>query len=240
MRHSKESLDQIRKALRNQGINSGEILDEMMDHYLSEVELAVSNSEKYKDAVLKTINKIQHSDFTRLKKRNNYKNLTVVSLLVLTVCTSVFYLLRPETSHLNLTSKHSIDAPDGWPLLQKEKNITSTFGMREHPIHKTLRLHKGVDIRVNVGEEVLATGHGVIEKTGYNEARGNFVIIRHNDKYSTCYNHLETIKVSVNDLVKKGALIGTSGNSGSSFGPHLHYEIIESNVPIDPLKYART
>lgn len=127
--------------------------------------------------------------------------------------------------------------PSILPLRKTEKiRMSSGFGKRIHPIYKVEKMHMGVDFSCPVGYEVLTSADGIVEeiqfaRTGY----GNMVVINHGDKYKTLYAQLSEINVEKGSLVKRGQLIALSGNSGSSTGPHLHYEVIENGKgPIDP------
>ncbi len=106
------------------------------------------------------------------------------------------------------------------------KRISSGFGYRMDPILKVRRPHEGLDFSLPKGTPVYSTGDGVIKHTrrspgGY----GNHVDIDHGFGYSTRYAHLSEFKVKKGQKVKRGELIGYSGNSGKSTAPHLHYEV---------------
>ena len=94
--------------------------------------------------------------------------------------------------------------------------------------------HNGLDFGIVVGTPVDATMDGKVVHAGWNnQGYGNLVIVD-NGTYKTYYAHLSSIPVSVGDSVTAGTTIGLSGNTGNSTGPHLHYEIRQNNVPIDP------
>lgn len=123
------------------------------------------------------------------------------------------------------------------PVSNKElKRLASGFGMRMHPIYKKLRMHKGIDFSVRIGTPVYATGDGVIIETkskfnGY----GKSIEIKHGYGFKTLYAHLSQFAVKKGQKVKRGQLIGYSGNSGASTGPHLHYEVIENGKHVNPV-----
>ena len=94
--------------------------------------------------------------------------------------------------------------------------------------------HNGLDFGVVVGTPVEATMDGKVVYAGWNnQGYGNLVIVENGD-YKTYFAHLSSIPVSVGDSVAAGSTVGLSGNTGNSTGPHLHYEIRQNNVPIDP------
>ena len=116
--------------------------------------------------------------------------------------------------------------------------ISSSFGMRKHPILGFNKMHKGVDFAAPIGTPVYAGGNGIIEMVGVNGGYGKYIRIRHNNEYKTAYAHLSSYKkgISKGVRVNQGDVIGYVGSTGRSTGPHLHYEIIYQNKQINPLK----
>ena len=100
-----------------------------------------------------------------------------------------------------------------------------------------IREHLGVDIAVPIGQPILASASGQIVFSGWTPELGNLVVIYHNNEYFTYYGHNELILVNSYDKVERGDVIATSGNSGISSGPHLHFEIWKDGEPVDPLLY---
>jgi len=116
--------------------------------------------------------------------------------------------------------------------------LSSSFGIRKHPILGFNKLHKGVDFAAPTGSPIYAGGNGIIEYAGVNGGYGKYIRIRHNSEYKTAYAHLRGFKkgISKGIRVKQGEIIGYVGSSGKSTGPHLHYEILYQNKQINPLK----
>ena len=116
--------------------------------------------------------------------------------------------------------------------------ISSSFGIRKHPISGYNKKHKGVDFAAPKNTPVYAAGNGVIEYVGRNGGFGKYIRIRHNNTYKTAYAHLNGYKkgISKGVRVNQGQTIGYVGSTGSSTGPHLHYEIIYQNKQINPMK----
>ena len=116
--------------------------------------------------------------------------------------------------------------------------LSSSFGMRKHPISGFNKMHKGVDFAAPKGTPIYAGGNGVIEYIGRNGGYGNYIRIRHNNNYKTAYAHLSSFKkgISKGTRVNQGDVIGFVGSTGVSTGPHLHYEIIFNNKQINPMK----
>jgi murein DD-endopeptidase MepM/ murein hydrolase activator NlpD len=117
--------------------------------------------------------------------------------------------------------------------------ITSSFGLRVHPVLGYTRLHKGTDFAVPVGTAVYASGDGVVDFVGPHGGHGNFVRIRHKANLETAYAHLSRFApgVVVGATVRQGQPIAFSGNTGLSSGPHLHYEVIVQGVQVDPMGF---
>ena len=116
--------------------------------------------------------------------------------------------------------------------------LSSNFGMRKHPILGYSKMHKGVDFAAPKGTPVYAGGNGIIEYASYNGGYGKYIRIRHNNAYKTVYAHLLGFQKSVSKgkRVNQGDIIGYVGSTGSSTGPHLHYEILFQNKQINPMK----
>ena len=116
--------------------------------------------------------------------------------------------------------------------------ISSSFGRRTDPVSGRSAYHEGVDFACHVGNPVYATADGTVVKVqmarfGY----GNNVVIDHGFGYRTRYAHMDEIDVKPGDVVKRGKYIGTSGNSGKSTGPHLHYEVLYRGAHVNPYNY---
>ena len=116
--------------------------------------------------------------------------------------------------------------------------LTDFFGFRRDPFNRSIKFHEGIDISAPQGSDVYASGNGVVEMAVVsNHGYGNHVIINHGFGYKTRYAHLRSIKVSIGQRIKRGELIGYLGNTGRSTGPHLHYEVIYRNKPVNPINY---
>jgi len=122
-----------------------------------------------------------------------------------------------------------------WPLPAANNVITCKYGMRKHPVTKKYKLHTGIDLRCSTGTKVYAANAGTVTTAGYSSAWGNYIIINHGGGYTTLYAHLSRKNVAKNAKVKQGDVIGYSGNTGYSTGPHLHFEINKNGSSYDPL-----
>ena len=117
--------------------------------------------------------------------------------------------------------------------------LSGTFGWRKDPFEGDWRPHTGIDISGPLGSELYATGDGVISRVGFDmNGYGHFVIIDHGFAHKTRYAHLKgPAPVFEGQKVIRGEVIGYLGNTGRSKGPHVHYEVIYKNNPVDPKNY---
>jgi murein DD-endopeptidase MepM/ murein hydrolase activator NlpD len=127
--------------------------------------------------------------------------------------------------------------PSGYPLA--DATVTSSFGMREHPVIERTRLHGGVDFRAAIGTPVNATADGVVEYAGNNpgSGMGRMIKVVHNYGFSTIYAHLSEVDVEVGQYIAQGDPLGRTGNSGLSSAPHLHYEVRYLERRLDPSSF---
>ena len=115
--------------------------------------------------------------------------------------------------------------------------LSSGFGMRKHPIKGFSAMHKGVDFGAPSGTPIFAAGDGVLEKVGWVNGYGRYILIRHNSTYKTAYAHMRgwAKGITRGARVYQGQVIGYVGSSGNSTGPHLHYEILINGQQTNPL-----
>ena len=115
--------------------------------------------------------------------------------------------------------------------------ISSTFGMREHPVLGFVKMHKGIDFAAPIGTPIYASGNGLIEFAGMKGPNGNFVKIKHDNGWETLYLHMSAYGEGITQgaRVHQGQKVGAIGTTGRSTGPHLHYEVHINNEPVDPM-----
>jgi len=144
----------------------------------------------------------------------------------------VFKLAKQKTQML-------ASIPGIQPLSMKgSSHIASGFGYRIHPIYKTAKMHTGIDFAAPTGTPIYSTGNGVVSQTEFNgRGYGNNVIINHGYGYQTLYGHMTKFVVRIGQKVQRGDLIGYVGSTGSSTGPHCHYEVMKGGQKIDPINY---
>ena len=128
-----------------------------------------------------------------------------------------------------LSSTPSILPAQGW--------ISSEFGYRNSPFTGRREMHSGIDISAPIGTPIYAPADGQVVFSGRDGGYGISLVINHGRGISTRYAHMQRYTVEKKHKVSRGQLIGYVGNSGRSTGPHLHYEILVNNMPVNPKKY---
>jgi murein DD-endopeptidase MepM/ murein hydrolase activator NlpD len=126
--------------------------------------------------------------------------------------------------------------PTGWPV---HGEISSPFGTRVHPITGVTAFHSGIDIRTPKGTPVRATADGMVSFSDWGDGTGNVVVLEHGLGFTTVYAHNSKNCVKVGQRVKKGDVISLSGSTGSSTGPHVHYEVWKNKVHVNPAPFLK-
>ncbi|WP_237392246.1 M23 family metallopeptidase [Aurantiacibacter rhizosphaerae] len=139
------------------------------------------------------------------------------------------------TGEIIAAPRTAVSVPSRMPV--DGVKLTSSFGMRNHPILRQRRQHNGVDLAAPRGTPVYATADGMVEMAQYYGSYGNYVQIGHGGDVETRYAHLSSYTVQDGEQVRKGDLIGYVGSTGRSTGPHLHYEVRVSSEPVNPIPY---
>jgi murein DD-endopeptidase MepM/ murein hydrolase activator NlpD len=114
---------------------------------------------------------------------------------------------------------------------------SSNYGYRLDPINGRSTFHTGVDLIANTGTPVLAAAGGVVATSAYNSEYGNMVDVDHDNGLTSRYAHLSKSLVKVGDVVMKGQVIAHVGATGRVTGPHLHFEVREKGIPLNPNKF---
>lgn len=135
--------------------------------------------------------------------------------------------LRKAFAQTQIALKNS---PSGLPL-PFEVAASSGLGYRIDPFTNQLAWHDGTDFPAPIGTPILATANGIVIKAGWGGDYGNMVELRHPNGYITRYAHAQELSVQVGQAVKKSQVIGKSGSTGRSTGPHLHYEVLRNGIP---------
>ena len=148
--------------------------------------------------------------------------------------------LEREVRHINDRLRSDIlrlaSIPRGLPV---NGYVTDGFGMRRNPFNGEGReVHEGLDIAVDFGTPVTATADGLVIYAAPHAGYGNLVIVYHSNGITTRYAHLSRISVEAGQRVKRSDQVGNAGSTGRSTGPHVHYEIRENDLSVDPLRYT--
>lgn len=136
---------------------------------------------------------------------------------------------RPKTNPAELM-------PSLWPV---NGSLVSHFGMRTDPFSGQGGFHPGVDIHAPIGTPIRAAADGRIVQGGWNAGYGISVMIDHENGMHTLYGHMSRVELRVGQEVKRGQIIGLSGSTGHSTGPHVHYEVHVNGAPVNPYRYLR-
>lgn len=138
--------------------------------------------------------------------------------------------------------KMSAAIPAIWPIERsalRNDHIGAFNPRRMHPVLGYIRPHNGIDLGCDRGTTVYATGDAIVESANENGngGYGHMVLLNHAFGYKTRYAHLSKVLVKPGEKVVRGQAIAESGNTGTSTGPHLHYEVIHKGVPVNPINY---
>jgi murein DD-endopeptidase MepM/ murein hydrolase activator NlpD len=115
--------------------------------------------------------------------------------------------------------------------------MSSGFGYRISPFTGQKEFHKGIDLATRMGAPIVAPADGMISSITWDHGYGRILTINHGYGVNTVYAHLKNALVKKGQYVKRGETIALVGNSGTSTGPHLHYEVHLNKVTVDPLRY---
>lgn len=127
--------------------------------------------------------------------------------------------------------------PQGFPV---DGRLSSGFGMRVHPRYGRRQFHSGIDLTAERGTPVHATADGIVSFSGWSKGSGNIVVIEHGQGFSTVYAHNTKNLIKVGQTVKRGQEIATTGSTGVSTGPHVHYEIWKNGECVNPETFEKT
>jgi murein DD-endopeptidase MepM/ murein hydrolase activator NlpD/nucleoid-associated protein YgaU len=176
---------------------------------------------------LSSLSKTYAIDMTRIVDANDLSSSTIA------IGQSLFI---PNARLSSASLKQFYGMQFQWPA---RGAISSPFGYRANPFTGLRTFHSAVDIVVNVGTSIRAVIDGRVADTGYNSVFGNYIILKHDSGYQSLYAHLSKISVKEGSYISKGAVIGLSGNTGQSTGPHLHFSLFKNGQALDPLKYLK-
>lgn len=210
-----------------------QIIEEMADHFCCLVEKKMVLGHSFEEAfneVAEDLTPEETQQIERSAKHIQFKVRLKKKVKSISAVAATLILLLVAVADAQIK-------PEGSPL-KGEHKITSSFGNKKHPETRNIVLHKGVDYKVGMGTPVYATADGVVSETQFaNSGYGIKIVIDHQEEYQTLYAHLSEIITKRGQKVSKGDLIGYSGNSGRSSGPHLHYEVRKNGRNVNPQPY---
>lgn len=232
---------------------------EIMNQRLNQVSLVLEDMQYRDDNIYRVIfeaqpipNEIRRAGFggaNRYKNLEGYSNSDIIidTRKKLDIITKEAYVQSKSFDDVLELAKNKdkmlMSIPAIQPVANEDlKRIASGYGHRIHPIYKVRKMHTGMDFTAPIGTPIYATGDGYI--AGDNEARqvggtgyGGYLVINHGYGYQTLYAHMSKIVAKPGQQVKRGDVIGYVGNTGSSTGPHLHYEVIKNGEKINPINF---
>lgn len=209
------------------------IIEEMVDHFCCLVEKKMVLGESFEVAfneVAEALNPEETQQIEKYSKRLRFKAKLRKKVKSISAVAATLILLLVVGADAQIK-------PVGSPL-KGEHKITSKFGEKRHPLAQRKAYHRGVDYNVGMGTPIYATADGIVTETQFAKSGyGIKIVIDHKEEYQTLYAHLSKITAKEGQKVSKGDLIGYSGNSGQSTGPHLHYEIKKNGKYVNPQPY---
>lgn len=198
--------------------------------------------ESEKDALAEQIDTkqylIQETNNSEKKYQGLVSNLKQEQLAANNAVAAMEKRLRKELEKKGATEEFNnlANASLGWPTASRK--ITAYYHDADYPFRATIGEHSGLDLGVKMGTTVMAAEAGYVAKVGLGTKwYGNYIMIIHNNNLATLYAHLSSVNVKNDQYVSKGQVIGASGSTGFSSGPHLHFEVRSGGIPVNPLTY---
>ena len=234
--------------IKNPVINDNIIAEKGMEEISSFVDLSVELNKGHnkndlinKETIISDIsNKRTKSESTKNNYRNedNSENIEVKVIMDNENNQNDFEeeeikITKEDIRKLDLSKIESYELY--WPVVSTK--ITSEFGNRMHLVLKENRFHRGVDISSVKGAAVNSGVKGIVTYAGVKGNYGNMIEVRRSDGLKVRYAHLSKIEVRVGQRIQEGDKIGEVGSTGMATGPHLHYEVLIEDIPVDPMKF---
>jgi murein DD-endopeptidase MepM/ murein hydrolase activator NlpD len=147
------------------------------------------------------------------------------------------FVFLPNETFSTMERAYFLDILFGFPI--RGGTISSEYGPRSHPFTGADHFHSGIDIAAQSGTGVVAARSGTVVSVNWSDGLGNHIIIDHGGGFQTLYGHLESVNVSLSQVVDSGTIIGAVGSTGLSTGPHLHFEVKNGEALRDPIPLMR-
>lgn len=228
---------------------------ELLDKNLDDIQKVLSNLQDRDDNLYRVIfdadpipSSVRKAGFGGINKYKQLEDMNDPELVISTsrkldiISKEAYVQSKSYDEVLKLAmnkEKMMASIPAIMPVSNKDlKRISAGFGWRIHPIYKIKTFHSGMDFSAPVGTPIYATGDGVVEKIEYSSyGYGNNVTINNGFGYETRYAHMSEFNVRRGEKIKRGSIIGYVGNTGTSTGPHIHYEVHKNGKAVDPKYY---
>lgn len=222
--------------------SKNEELNKLLQEKDEEIALVGDRFENIESSIgFKREDSIESSEIESIKDSNTLANDMQDSILRDVNNEESSLIQRMDATSISALQKSFIMKfiPNGSPLGYKP-SISGNYGKRYHPILKIYHIHTGTDMAATINTPVYATADGVVDwaSNSGNGGYGKLVKVSHAFGFRTYYAHLNDIKVQRGEFVKKGQLIALTGSTGTSTGPHLHYEIRFLGQPLDPINFV--
>ena len=223
----------IENDLKSRGLKYAPLQDELIDHVCCLIEDQMSRGISFEEARLEVLQSIPSSHLKAWQQATkqvlNKKEIIMKRISFATAGIAAGFILFTTVTNAQ-------QLPDTPPLDMVE--ITSGFGLRMHPIKKQEMLHMGIDLKASTGTPVRATADGTVLQVAEDpKGYGKYIVIDHGANLFTKYAQLSGFRVQPGEKVTRGQVIGLVGNSGASTAPHLHYEVIKDQQPVNPQDY---
>jgi murein DD-endopeptidase MepM/ murein hydrolase activator NlpD len=232
-------IDSIQEHLTSNGLTYQPLQEELLDHICCMIEeIMWDSSTTFEAAFEAALEGFEALNFEQIQEETLIISISK-SMSMKKIAVMTFMLLVAVVFGANAVNELSKLEPSSiMPIASGQATIASGFGYRLHPITKAQKLHKGIDFKIEMGTEILATGGGTVEKVlTHKSGYGKHIVIKHDENYQTMYAHLSDFKVKKGDKVEKGQVVGYSGNTGKSITPHLHYEVLKDGKAVDPATF---
>ncbi len=228
------------KTAQKQSLNNKKYQYLLLKTSIKNNSFALSNN-FFNSHLKKRIIMLQKSQTKKLNQLKYVLLLPLIALFLYSFNTKEVFIVKEEKQN-DITIKNSSLKEKVQPIFivpVHKDNIKSVsgYGMRVNPITKKKSLHKGTDYNVYENMDVYAAADGEVVKTGFDNEKGNFIEIKHDNGFQTNYLHLGNIQVAKYEKVKRGEIIGIVGSTGKSVAPHLHFEVLKDGKQVNPLNY---
>jgi hypothetical protein len=218
-------------------IEKGVPIEEYLDCMLNEIyskNFSYPISHFYSNSIKKRILMLTK---TKMPRKVSLLYLLVVPVLCVLLLSFSASPHSSTESPVTILNAQDENVPSILPVQSKNVVIASGYGMRMHPMLRVKKLHTGIDLLLPEGEIVLSTADGVVIESASDAQRGNYLLIKHNDLFTTAYFHFKNVLVKKGDKIEKGQTIGYIGSTGLATEPHLHYEVIKNGKAVDPIDF---